>query len=255
MAIASEISQLFNSPQVVPLKQWVDKTTEQYPYFALPLLLLVKRDSGNHDEALQRLAVMSPDRRDLAIATGNAPQAFAHFYPTEPQPSPPDTDTAIDRFIATYAQGSNQRELDALSKAIFNPTPDYADILAAQQQPGEDNNNGHSHEDELINSFIEHSRKQEQDALELQPAIAEQHVPAEQAKQAAHDAIEQSTLQDDSMLSESLAKMYIARGKYSKALEIIESINLNFPEKSIYFADQIRFLRKLVLNETLKNKL
>ena len=140
---------------------------------------------------------------------------------------------AIDRFIATYAQGSNQRELDALSKAIFNPTPDYADILAAQQQPGEDNNNGHSHEDELINSFIEHSRKQEQDALELQPAIVEQHVPAEQAKQAAHDAIEQSTLQDDSMLSESLAKMYIARGKYSKALEIIESINLNFPEKSI----------------------
>ena len=60
---------------------------------------------------------------------------------------------------------------------------------------------------------------------------------------------------DDSMLSESLAKMYIARGKYSKALEIIESINLNFPEKSIYFADQIRFLRKLVLIETLKNKL
>ena len=37
MAIASEISQLFNSPQVVPLKQWDDKTTEQYPYFALPL--------------------------------------------------------------------------------------------------------------------------------------------------------------------------------------------------------------------------
>ena len=69
MAIASEISQLFNSPQVVPLKQWVDKTTEQYPYFALPLLLLVKRDSGNHDEALQRLAVMSPDRRDLSISS------------------------------------------------------------------------------------------------------------------------------------------------------------------------------------------
>ncbi len=72
---------------------------------------------------------------------------------------------------------------------------------------------------------------------------------------AANDTIDRSTVSDASMLSESLAKMYIARGKYSKALEIIESINLNFPEKSIYFADQIRFLRKLVLNETVKNKL
>ena len=54
------------------------------------------------------------------------------------------------------------------------------------------------------------------------------------------------------MLSESLAKMYIQRRNYAKALEIIENINLNFPEKSIYFADQIRFLRKLVLNEQTK---
>ncbi|MDE5878384.1 MAG: hypothetical protein K2H47_12920 [Muribaculaceae bacterium] len=36
--------------------------------------------------------------------------------------------------------------------------------------------------------------------------------------------------------------------QYDEALQIITEINLNNPEKSIYFADQIRFLKKLILN-------
>ncbi|MDE6268250.1 MAG: hypothetical protein K2M04_04115, partial [Muribaculaceae bacterium] len=51
---------------------------------------------------------------------------------------------------------------------------------------------------------------------------------------------------DDSLLSESLAKIYIRQHDYVRAYEIIERLNLNFPEKSIYFADQLRFLRKII---------
>ena len=58
----------------------------------------------------------------------------------------------------------------------------------------------------------------------------------------------------DSLLSESLAKIYIRQHRYDKALEIIQSLSLNFPEKSIYFADQIRFLKKLILNQEYKTK-
>lgn len=39
---------------------------------------------------------------------------------------------------------------------------------------------------------------------------------------------------------------------YEAALEIIMRLSLNNPKKSIYFADQIRFLRKLILNESKK---
>ena len=56
------------------------------------------------------------------------------------------------------------------------------------------------------------------------------------------------------MLSESLAKIYIKRRRYEKAYEIIHTLSLNFPEKSIYFADQLRFLKKLILNNNLKQK-
>ena len=51
---------------------------------------------------------------------------------------------------------------------------------------------------------------------------------------------------DDSLLSESLAKIYIRRGNFRKAYEIISKLNLNFPKKSIYFADQLRFLSTLI---------
>ena len=49
---------------------------------------------------------------------------------------------------------------------------------------------------------------------------------------------------------EAKARECIKHRRYEEALEIITSLNLNNPEKSIYFADQIRFLRKLILNES-----
>ncbi len=248
MELFNDIEKILSEAKT-PEQQWIDEMSRQYPYFTLPLLLHLKH--GSDDEAMQRLAVMSPDRKDLAIVVGKAPAAFAHFYPSE-EASQPDDEEAINIFLNTFAGGSNQKEVDALSNAIFNPTPDYADILAAQH--GDDTTGSTDKEDELIDSFIAHSRQQEQEAIASNPQ-AEHHIEQEEVEQVAHDSVDESTQNDSSMLSESLAKMYIARHKYSKALEIIESINLNFPEKSIYFADQIRFLRKIVLNENIKNKL
>ncbi|MCR4765367.1 MAG: tetratricopeptide repeat protein [Bacteroidaceae bacterium] len=58
---------------------------------------------------------------------------------------------------------------------------------------------------------------------------------------------------DDGYFTETLAKIYIKQHRYAKALEIIRKLNLKYPKKSIYFADQIRFLEKLVINEKTKS--
>ena len=58
---------------------------------------------------------------------------------------------------------------------------------------------------------------------------------------------------DKNYYTETLAKIYIKQKKYDKALEVIHKLNLIYPEKSSYFADQIRFLEKLVTNKN-KNK-
>ena len=52
----------------------------------------------------------------------------------------------------------------------------------------------------------------------------------------------------DSVFSESLARIYIKQKQYSKAIRIFEKLNLKYPEKSTYFADQIRFLNKVINN-------
>lgn len=53
---------------------------------------------------------------------------------------------------------------------------------------------------------------------------------------------------DENYYTESLAHIYIKQKKYLRALEIIRYLSLKFPKKNIYFADQIRFLEKLIIN-------
>ena len=110
---------------------------------------------------------------------------------------------------------------------------------------------GGDSQDDLINQFIAEQMHLGEQAAQV-PITAP--IGEQEKAEIADQAIDNPTQTDDSMLSESLAKMYIARHKYSQALEIIERLNLKYPEKSIYFADQIRFLTKLVLNETLNDK-
>ena len=52
----------------------------------------------------------------------------------------------------------------------------------------------------------------------------------------------------EEFFSETLAKIYIKQKRYEKALDIIRKLYLKFPEKNIYFADQIRFLELLITN-------
>ena len=233
-------------------RDWLEQACKQAPYCVLPQLVFLRHNGvkGNED-VLASLAIAFPDRRALAQVLGDEAGKMSDFYPPEALPETPDTVTTIDRFLDNYGKTS-PGEVEAISRAIFNPQPDYADVLAAQEkEEGGMKLTGGDSQDELINQFIA-----EQMQLGEQVAQVPIATPIDEDEKAeiAQDAIENPTQNDDSMLTESLAKMYIARHKYSQALEIIERLSLKYPEKSIYFADQIRFLAKLVLNETLNDK-
>jgi hypothetical protein len=53
---------------------------------------------------------------------------------------------------------------------------------------------------------------------------------------------------EEKNFSEDMAKKMILERKYVEAIEILKALNLNNPKKSIYFADQIRFLEKVIAN-------
>ncbi len=227
---------------------WVEELLERFPFFTLPAMLLLSRKNDLTEQQRQRftgmLALNAPDRVSLArlISSGNGGEI--DFYPNDDMKQKPSTSSAIDTFLDNYGR-PDEKEEALLTQLIFNPVPDYAEVLAAEEQdslpdPGASADNP---QDAKINAFILKSRsRQGHFPHQGEPAPPPKEVP---------DASEVSPpdAEDDSLLSESLAKIYVRQRRYSKAYEIIYNLSLTFPEKSIYFADQLRFLQKLINNQ------
>ena len=83
----------------------------------------------------------------------------------------------------------------------------------------------------------------------MQESDAADEVPEETDIQEGEDEVERiEESSDENYFTETLAKIYVKQQRYDKALEIIKKLNLKYPKKNAYFADQIRFLEKLIIN-------
>ncbi|MDO4319922.1 MAG: hypothetical protein Q4C34_05035 [Bacteroidales bacterium] len=218
-----------------------------------PMLLLKYCDEAlgadERENLRMRVALYSGDPASVISMIDPAGNGFAHFYPPELPPPPPSTERTIDTFLETY--GHRSPEEDALlERMIFNPVPDYAETLAresaqagdagAEAAPGS--------QDALIDAFLAANPV---DGERTEPLRPEPEPRREPARHAAPSKPKEPA--EDSLLSESLAKIFIKQGRYERAYEIISNLSLNYPKKSIYFADQLRFLQKLIVNQRAGN--
>lgn len=251
MTLAEALHRISAHPGATPAPEAVAalrEAAERYPFCAIPQALLLRFGLVEDDrlEAVRaRVAVLTADKTALASLVVPPDADPATFYPSEPGREPVGTDSAIDTFLSTYGQTSPEEE-SLLERLIFNPVPDYAGLLEAESTEPATAPKPQG-QDAVIDAFLrrDDGTPEPAEAEEPERAVAPQEAP-KPAPAAAADA--------DTSLSESLARIFITRGSYSRALEIISDLAARFPDKNPFYADQIRYLRKLVALQSITTR-
>ena len=227
-----------------------------YPYYQSVRLLMLQNlfllHDPTFDEELRRAAIYVADRRVLFDMIEAAHyklrpepgQAESSQTAEAGQPGHSRTITLIDNFLETIPKEETPRDKKR------KPTPadaavDYVAYLLESEEDASAKAEDVVPEmrgQDLIDTFINQDKGRI--VLNEGPLLTPQpENPPEMPEEAV----------GEEYFTETLARIYIKQGRYSKALEIIQRLSLQFPKKNAYFADQIRFLEKLIINSN-KNK-
>lgn len=244
-ALLDRVMQPGSPPLSEAERQWLEEFTRQYPFFTIPEIL--KTPQRGEDASLREI-VSGPAPEARARLRGE-PEAsrFDSFYPSSPAPKAPSTNDAIADFLNTYGHQSPEED-ELLERLIFNPIPDYSQQLARQEEaslPPSPPPEGDSPEDRLNRFILSHRQELSTPSVSASRSTGE----VETAPSSVPSSRKVPTAPPEGLLSESLAKIYIKTRRYEQAYEILNGLSLRFPEKSAYFADQLRFLRKLIINQ------
>ena len=225
-----------------------------YPYFQTVRLLMLQNlyllHDASFDEELRRAAIYITDRSVLfqMIEAGHYKMATQRQQPVEEPSGEPQlnrTISLIDNFLDSIPKEADDEPKEKKRK----PTPadaavDYVSYLLESESDEEREQAastpqliGHS----LIDTFINNDKGKIvlNENPVLKPEIDDTGEIGENEG-------------DEGYFTETLARIYIKQGRYSKALEIIRRLSLQYPKKNAYFADQIRFLEKLIINNNKK---
>lgn len=235
--------------------------TSKYPYFQGLLFYYLKwlytANEAEFYPELRRLAPLIADRKALFYCIFSEEYAIFFEKTGKTELSGDRTGILLGTFFNQFDDSSPKNEgldenmlnagvvsVDYFSylKKVDGPVP-YSPVQDAKP----DGPMSLRHQS-IIDDFIEKSDNGEDFKIRIR-----QDAGSPIAEDAKAPPLGDDSLEDSMFFTETLARIYIKQKKYEKAYQIIKQLSLNYPEKNIYFADQIRFLEKLMIN-TSNNK-
>ncbi|HPH57526.1 MAG TPA: tetratricopeptide repeat protein [Bacteroidales bacterium] len=219
-----------------------------YPCFAgaQVLLLKVMEQEGdlNFSEELFKTSLMVPNRKALYYFMKELP------YPPETAGTTGQSDFGlVDQFLEEYTGDGEQLQVEMPD--YFQLNTQQSDQAGSKQAPfGKQEDRASSHhtplgkQEEPTGSRSE--KQEEQDLIDKFLSQPAEHIQIDKSYEEQVPETAPVDEYPEASFTETLAKIYLKQGKYEKALEIFNKLLLKYPEKSIYFADQIRFLDKLI---------
>ncbi len=233
-----------------------------YPYYQTARLLMLQNlyllHDTSFDEELRRAAIYITDRkrifemveaahyqiervREKGTANGRKLQ--------EDGKNQDRTSDLINSFLDSLPMDTTQTDGEKKDKkrkpTLADATMDYVSYL--METEGEKQDEQGSRTISLIDNFMEDGGfkfNKLEDNEEYKPEFSPELTPSEGNEETENGGV----------FTETLARIYIKQGKYERAIDIIKRLQQSHPDKKGYQQDQIRFLKKLILNNQNKNK-
>lgn len=216
---------------------------EQYPYCptykVLYCIALANTHSVLLNEELQKTACALPDRTQLFLLVNNGEHEWVELMhqleqqriEEQMQTSDEDDFALIDQYLSQ--QHLPTMELDGLMPEVsadyLLTSMDDDEPLSANENPDE--------QDALIDQFL--SADNDGELMVPKPEVTIEEAPTP----------EPDFIREKAFLTESLAKLYVKQHKFEQALAIFSQLNLQYSKKSSNFADQIRYLEKIIATQ------
>ena len=252
----------------------VEQLVTDYPYFAIgqALLAVAYQNVGNdrYESQLKRAAAIMPNRDKLRLFTLIA----RHRWESEPEvPALPDELPSTDNVFSSMQSiepKEEQRSGIIREKVFIIPEIDLSgshEELSAEMALLEEKRKSLDELKTIIAKRLkeleaEKQRKEKEpekpkklSRKELIDKFILENPSISRPKAEFYNPIsvaQNSIIDQENIVSETLAKIYEKQGYFEKAISIYEKLGLKYPEKSRYFAAQIERLRESKGSQTIK---